>query len=149
MSWKILVMKGNSFNIPEDYFSTLGNKVVKKYHKKIRQRNIRIVSLCLVMVLVVGTVVKMNNNDVSKSFAKISANKKVLKGENSIVVHHNTNIIGKNDIATLIDNNAVPKKTKTIKKPIKDNSTLTQDEIDYLSNYYSVDNYELLTYTNY
>lgn len=132
----------NQFNIPDQYFDDLDTNVLRSWHHKKRVKRLIVGSSCLAVVCFATISINLFNTN-SKD------NNIVAK---TTVSTHQTTI---KQTPTPIANQEVKKSlpTKQIKKtdissalPTQESYALTKSEREYLENYLTIDNYELVAY---
>lgn len=140
-------MGQEKFNIPEGYFDNIDKKVVEVYHKRKRLRNLRSISFGLVAVVAAFGIVQIFNNNNSNQLDLLSQSNNVLLQMPVEKISSQSTTLSEDDVKT-VKQQDLKTALKTANKVQKHSTTLTNEELDYIATYLSVDNYELLSYAN-
>ncbi len=138
-----------NFEVPQNYFISIEDKVLKNYHRRQNKRKLTYLGMSLCgLVIVVSGVFFIDNigNNQQQLAEKFISVKDTLKSDNNNLISLNN----QKDLA--LNSNIEGYREQTAEKEI-DNKTIGNDridsdftasELDYLENYLNEDNYELV-----
>lgn len=138
-----------NFEVPQNYFISIEDKVLKNYHRRQNKRKLTYLGMSLCgLVIVVSGVFFIDNigNNQQQLAEKFISVKDTLKSDNNNLISLNN----QKDLA--LNSNIEGYREQTAENEI-DNKTIGNDridsdftasELDYLENYLNEDNYELV-----
>ncbi len=143
------ILKTND-TLPDNYFNSIEDRVIRKYHKRQAIRLVRNLSCCLVGIAVVVSAGIYSLQDSSKDIAlteqKVQMLKDTLKNADAFTIESTEEIIAQAEKPVVTEENIVKASYKTTRPKQSQANTLrfTEEELDFLQNYLNEDNYELV-----